>query len=727
MVRESGTRIELRYSLALGALLGALGAITDVFLTAHYGRRVPWAWPAVVLAAYMVAGSLCGVSLAFIEAAATRAGWLTAATDRHARLREWTFVAWSLAVGGLVCITLVTAEITVGIVGTLFALYVFLTIYRGVRLTSGRTFSWQVMTLAVLLIGWRSVRAAYVDIDPENYEIQPAVAYATYFAVVIAVYLVGAWLFGKLPGLMRIDTLVRCTTHAGVAATLVMAVGLTVVGYHMPYPIDQPHPRPTESRATARPNIILMALDTVRADHLSAYDYHRPTTPNLAALAQDAEVYDLAISTSSWTLPAHASMLTGELPSTHGAHFIEAATSREIEEALKNDGAALVDVVAYRLAEERVTLAEILGAHGYSTAAVVSNAGPLQRAFQLCQGFDYYDDRTAYALRSVDPRLKTPAGTLFRIAREWWAPVTTEAARTAPEINRDIIAWLDRNPPQPFFLFLNYNDAHTPYTPRVGPDLGPLDPPTGLGNEWRSPVYPDYRDKLETYDSELVYLDHHIGKLFDELKRRNLYDNTLIIVTADHGEAFGEHDCFEHGKSLYQPEVWVPLIIRYPGDRQRGRIAEPTSTARLFNVALKEAGLVHDQMRLSAAPAQPAGDSPDHTAQHLPYAADVVAELWPRWTMSGSPHPGGVMCAVVTREGLKAIRDSDDRVQAYDVFQDPLELDNLLPVNQEFAAWAQTWLSEWAGMMRASEPEAGDMTELDEELQDHLRALGYIQ
>jgi arylsulfatase len=311
------------------------------------------------------------------------------------------------------------------------------------------------------------------------------------------------------------------------------------------------------------PSLVLVTLDTTRVDHLSCYGYERVTSPALDALAARGVVFDRAWSTSSWTLPAHASLFTGLYPSRHGADYDP------------RGGAVLGDVVglpvaklmrAGKLADDAVTLAELLAARGYATGAFV--AGPwLHRSFGLLQGFAHKDD-----------------------------DVHTFGGRPAAEITANALAWLRERPPgEPYFLFANYFDPHAPYEP-VGryPDLPRAGEPLeydyeSLMREGKS-LDADARAVLrDRYDAEIRDMDRQLGILLEAVRARPEGERTLIVVTSDHGEALGEDGRLGHGFWLSEELTRVPLVVRYPGDRDAGtRRADPIQLVDVIGLVARE-------------------------------------------------------------------------------------------------------------------------------------------
>lgn len=303
--------------------------------------------------------------------------------------------------------------------------------------------------------------------------------------------------------------------------------------------------------ADPRPSIVLVSLDTVRADHLSLYGYPRPTSPRLDRFAADAWVFDEAYAAASWTPPSHASMFTGLLPDQHGL--------RRVEETLSPTA---------------VTAAELLRDAGYRTAAI-TDGGFLAPRWGLSQGFDRYDFTAGQPWEPKDA-----------------APIFAAAAR-----------WVEENRCRPFFLFVHTYEAHQPYVNRDGfadPFLDPdyRGPFVDRANVFAPGVEIDgagLERVTALYDGGIRRADHHLGRFLDALDRLGLLDQTAVIVTSDHGEELREHGDLEHalGK-LFQENVRVPLVVRPPGGVAAAgapRPATPVSGLDLFPTLLDLAGL----------------------------------------------------------------------------------------------------------------------------------------
>jgi arylsulfatase A-like enzyme len=338
----------------------------------------------------------------------------------------------------------------------------------------------------------------------------------------------------------------------GSSATILLALTLSI-------PIGCREGRPS------RPDVILITLDTTRVDHLGAYGYERQITSQIDHFAKDSVLYRRAWSTSSWTLPAHASIFTGKHPTSHGAVFNTKTGDVTLGEAL--EGAVFHEIKVNRLGENQTTLAELLQEAGYETAAFAG--GPwMSPVFGLLQGYAVRDAR----IRSIEGRR---------------ADLLTDHA----------IAWLQEVPRErPIHLLVNYFDPHRPYTPPRGYD----DLPHAREQSYVSdlaviqgtPLPPSQRAiLLDRYDGEIRFMDHHVGRLLGALQAVDRYDNALIVVLSDHGETFGEHNLMEHGRWLYEEVLRVPLLVRFPGGRGSGTaVDDPVSVVDLLPMIAHEVG-----------------------------------------------------------------------------------------------------------------------------------------
>lgn len=334
------------------------------------------------------------------------------------------------------------------------------------------------------------------------------------------------------------------------------------------------------------PDVFLISLDTTRADRLSLYGYGRPTSPQLEALATDALTFTQARSTAGWTLPGHASMLTGMYPSRHGAHLAGGWLPGQSIDGRRN--------VAFPLAADKTTVAEALRDRGYTTGGFVANFSYLYRDFGLAQGFQRYDDAPGLLLRVRPP--------IVRFAQHTFDPgFCLKPYRTAPDINRQALAWLDEAPAgRPVFAFLNYMEPHQPWLAPPPHDRWVWDLPQArrlatkdlYTHEVKEFAPEEIAFIRANYDGQVAAMDEALGQFIAELKARGRYDNALIIVTADHGELLGEHGFVGHmGRMLYEPLLHVPLVVKYPGaEHPRGHVDTPVQILDVTPTVLAEAG-----------------------------------------------------------------------------------------------------------------------------------------
>ena len=339
---------------------------------------------------------------------------------------------------------------------------------------------------------------------------------------------------------------------------------------------------------SGRPNIVLITMDTVRADHMGVYGYHRANTPHLQALARNATLYSNFIAASSITLTSHASIFTGLYPQSHGAYRISPDFTK---------GRPLPDTIP--------TVTTSLASAGYRTMAVIANRYYLRSEWGMTRGFQIFNmgfpavlistNRPFLLRNSLRRHLLTFDGVSQDLDTYTWG---------ADLINRNAFDLLDQADRQtPFFLFLNYMDAHEPYV--VPPPYNRLYPGrdssfTGADywpvehevDDLGMPLNPRLRNHFNSqYDAAIAYLDEHLGRLVAELKRRGLYDNTLLIITSDHGEALGEQGFVGHDVSTSQSQVHIPLIVKYPHQTAGERVDTLASHVDLMPTMLDVAGV----------------------------------------------------------------------------------------------------------------------------------------
>ena len=342
-----------------------------------------------------------------------------------------------------------------------------------------------------------------------------------------------------------------------------LASGLAYSAY--PVLVSTPA-RAVASRRSSKPNLILISLDTVRADHLSSYRYPRATTPNLDRLASQGVLFENAVAPSSWTLPSMSSVLTGLLPYQRGA-----------------DSSA-------PLAIGSLTLPQLIKSRGYETAGFNANMTYGLVGWGLGQGFNVYDDNSSSLLHNLKvTRAGQQFGNLFYSRFVSLQPLDRQNAR---ELNGKVLHWFSGHSSRPFFLFINYMDAHGPY---LAPP--PYDQRFGrtseallrrIGRTSRENLLPqaERTSLLTGYDNCLAFIDSQLGELLGFLKNTSDWANTIIVITSDHGEAFGEKGHYGHGGTLDWVLLHVPLIALGPGIPEGLRNSQVVSTLDIFPTLL---------------------------------------------------------------------------------------------------------------------------------------------
>ncbi len=295
------------------------------------------------------------------------------------------------------------------------------------------------------------------------------------------------------------------------------------------------------------PNILLITVDTLRADHLSCYGYSRLTSPNIDRLAKEGVQFRNAYTPVPLTGPAHASLLTSVYPQQHGA---------------------TINGMKVSARPRPVSLAQLLHRNGYRTAAFVS-AWPLKKGIVgLGRGFDVYDENFTYHYKLVN------------------------AARHADEVTASALRWLRKPRKRPIFLWVHYFDPHSPY--ELHDEYVDLPDNPGASPLHRASLSQSREDadRILAYDSEIAYADRYVGELLRELDTLKLRERTLVVLAADHGENLGENGYVGHGDRIDQPIVHIPLVFSYPGVISAGQvIAEDVSLLDVTPTILEYAGL----------------------------------------------------------------------------------------------------------------------------------------
>jgi len=443
------------------------------------------------------------------------------------------------------------------------------------------------------------------------------------------------------------------------------------------------------------PAVVLLTVDTLRPDFIRGVSDAAAPTPAIDALLADSVVFENARSAAPWTKPSLATILTGVSP------WVHRTTNRRA-----------------RLPAGLTTLAETLHAAGYRTAGVGLNVH-LERMFRFGQGFQDY----AFPARA-EVGIGIGALVLTRLAPERFPelfPSTTAIADVA-------LAWLERHGDEPFFLWVHVLDPHWPYAP---PDayVPPRHAHSTIGRAWGDPTTvtnvqagnvklgEDDRARVrELYRAEIDYVDDNLARIVLELKRIGRYDDALIVFASDHGEEFWEHGRFEHGHTLFDEVLRVPLAFKLPGAARRGPVDAPVSTESVTPTIVDALGLDVD---------------PDR------YTAPSLAGFWR--TPDGPPDPGPLFSGgtyyhgekdAVVFDGLKYVQELDTGATAlYDLAADPGETRSVALLRPADVERAKALLRERLERCHALRAELGledeDGAELDPSDEARLKALGY--
>lgn len=461
-------------------------------------------------------------------------------------------------------------------------------------------------------------------------------------------------------------------------------------------------------RGFGRSNVVLISLDTVRADHLSVYGYKRNTTPNLKRLAAASTLYNHAIAGGNITLLGHAAIFSG----------MYAASVLKLDEHHQVGMSPAVRM-----------LPQLLLAHGYTTSAVVANFGTLSHTIGFDRGFQFFDNRMP--LRIAHSWKDYYLYTAMRwVLSQFTCTLDFErVSRTAEDINDVAFRWMDRSAAsgQPFFLFLNYMDAHWPYLPPApfdtrypGKDCSITDwdaqyQRTGdtLRFKGRRPSQHELQEYISQYDGGLAYLDSQVGNLIRRLRRLGVYDNTMIIITADHGEALADHNSMGHRYTLYQDEVHVPLLIKYPGQSAGQQVNTRTSHVDILPTVLDVAGI------------PPPGPLPGRSLKNRPPDPDreIITEGLERisYTEPGQPNHNS---RAIFAGSLKYIRSSNATFELYDLSSDPDENHDLCQIERSQCLDMERRFGEWARLVPMPK---GPTPTLDRDSFERLRSLGYVR
>jgi arylsulfatase A-like enzyme len=445
--------------------------------------------------------------------------------------------------------------------------------------------------------------------------------------------------------------------------------------------------RPAVTPLSNAPNVLLITVDTLRADHVSSYGYHLKTTPNIDHLASEGARFANAYSAIPLTGPSHFSIFTGRYPQEHGAR---------------------INGVAVPENSKWLALPQILRKFGYHNAAFIS-AWPLTaRLTGLDRWFDHYDEELTRSYRVFT------------------------STRFAEDVTPRVIQWLKDKPKQPFFVWVHYFDPHEPYhlRERFAAPEKLHEPPAG-----RPQPSAEMRDRIQRYDSEVGYADSYIGKLLESVDELGLRDSTVVALVADHGESLGEHGYVGHGRRLSQDTVRVPMIFRYPGKIKPGQVIaenvtllDLTPTLLAFTVAdhITQDKIPISFAGMSLAPAMTAGQKvPQRPIRYVTFTGKkAFAPHWLSWMWV--PNETRLPLHLGETQGTRKMIWSPrkEELAVYDLAEDAYEMDPDI-----YAKSDRTYKKEMPAMKRwfdSTNLEDAETT-LSERDSEILRSLGYVQ
>ena len=468
-----------------------------------------------------------------------------------------------------------------------------------------------------------------------------------------------------------------------------------------------PYPGPTDG-AGRGPNVLHVSIDTLRADRVGCYGYAAAKTPTIDGLAQRGVLFEDTTAQANTTGPSHTTQLTGLYPAEHGALY----NGRPLRHAVP-------------------TLPDLLADAGYDTAGFVSGFTLVDSACGLAPRFHWYADALLSWrwMPQQCERLAIAQRVLFRLAArrgEW----VTRSDRPAGETVDDTLAWLSARPrpDAPFYAFVHFYDPHAPYEP-PGEDTADYNW-YALGSAEREELVADparVARMNELYDGEVAYTDAQVARLLEALEASGQLDDTLVILTSDHGEGFGAHDYwFDHGTYLYDEELRVPLILRLPGGAHAGvRVAGQTRLLDLTPTVLDLLEL-EAPSQLSGSSLMPLIETGTSTDARPSFALAEMAGSVSGFDLRGrrlSLRSGGHKL-VWTSPHWNDTQRVAERYELFALDGDPDELDDLF--GGPAAAGTFEALREQLDAWRDATLEAGEGEELDPHVADHLRSLGYL-
>jgi arylsulfatase A-like enzyme len=532
--------------------------------------------------------------------------------------------------------------------------------------------------LGLVVARFRVVRDAFGESLPLFSATGIAVHVGLLLGAVVLYALVAGWLRSRASRRGPAAGAAGAAVGTIVLGALLAGVLTTVFGGEAP-------PAASTAGGAKGPNVVLIIVDTLRADHIGAYGAKNVSTPAMDALAQDGIVFERAFAQSSWTRPSISSIVTGLYPGSHSVMH-------------KTD----------LLPAEVVTVAESMREAGYRTSGFVTNIN-VAPSFNFQQGFDEYRYLAPdFFFGATDSGSKLALYSVLRLVRERFLSKEKWVAhyyQDADTVNATALPWIDSYRGDRSFVLVHYMDPHDPYfeIPYNGKAIARVDTPNPA---------PERAEELrKLYATNIEYFDSFLAKVIAQLEARGLYDDALIVLTADHGEEFHEHGGWWHGTTLYDEQIHVPLIVKLPGNRNAG--ARESALARSVDIA-------PTMLTISGAgvPAAVQGRNLFGTA---PAPTAIYAE---------EDHEGNVLEAIRTAEWKLILANPGNprglaEVELYDLVADPGERKNLADAEPARVTELKKNLETLRAASRASAV-SGVSGAIDDADMERLKALGYV-
>jgi arylsulfatase A-like enzyme/uncharacterized membrane protein YbhN (UPF0104 family) len=614
----------------------------------------------------LIAGALIGLG---------EASWIARTFTSSTELAAfwWGALMYGLAFAG----------VGLGIAGGLMFLYLLKDRFLPAALTFGLSLGGCLGMGGVVLGFWRFKRDV---LGQHNPSVQQLAAIGVAAAVVA--------ILGTLIGAFVTSRFKKASRGKAVAAGALVYVALVLLGvglssFNATEPVAQERVFAPPVKATG-PNLILVAADALRADYLPTFsDEAKAETPALAAFATDSLVFQHCFAQASWTKPSFATLFSGLYPEAHTATTKTSALPSDV-----------------------TTFVEALEAGGYYTKGFANNPN-ITATFNFHQGYTDYVDLEPH--RHLGATVSASKLTIYEVIRRLKRKVVvTNFYQPAEVVTKQALTWLDgqeRPSDTPFFLFLHYMDPHDPFMDWENP---------GVGYARRNNSNPDkdtFLDKMRhAYCLDIEHMDKHLGALFDGLRQRGLYGDTLILFVADHGEEFYDHEGWWHGQTLYDELVHVPLIVKLPGNALAG--TANTDLARHIDVAptlLHFAGVAKPEAM---------------TGMTLVDGAGVFTNNGITYTYAENDFEGNVLQAVRTPIS-KVITANEDNgrdlapVEYYNLVEDPKEQKNLAGQNDAVEAELCGVLAQMQAAIKEGAAEPA-LAEDADALKEQLESLGYL-